>query len=231
MTRPPHRRPDRARSCTSAPRSAAAAGGDPTQQLAADLGAAAAAAHRLLALHRGSSGMSLVHAHPAPVDPVLPTPNRPTGHRDSVAPRQRTSVAEADDGQCFRLWVPAARLPPSCGTPKVRCQRGAGADCPDAGFRPWVGLDRGTVAGGEDGAVADAAESRVDPDATGGSAGEPGVGEARRHPPRPSPIVRCATSRKRPSDSTSRRRRGVARDPAGRSAPGSTCARERRIAA
>ena len=61
------------------------------QHLGADLGAAAAAAHRVFALHRRHR--ALVHPHPAPVYPVLPAPDWPAGDRHAVPPGQCASVA------------------------------------------------------------------------------------------------------------------------------------------
>ena len=119
------------------------------QDLGADLGTAAAAAHRVIALHR-RIGCWYMRIQRRSIQ-SFQRHTSPAGHRDPVAPGHRASVAEAEDGQRARAAAArVAALWPRGGAAQVGGQRRAGAHRPDAGFRPRIAvLDRRAVAGGE----------------------------------------------------------------------------------
>ena len=98
----------------------------------------------------------------------------------NARPSPRPRIASAS-----RLRAPAAQRRPRAARRRLCAERRAGPHRPDAGLRPRHALDGGAIAGGENEAVADAAQCRVHPHATRGVAGQPGVGEeARSHHPR-----------------------------------------------
>ena len=157
-------------------RRAGEAGQRQMQGLRADLGAAAAAAHRVGGVLRHRLHPA-VHAHPAPVDAVLPAPDQGAFHGDPVAPGDGAAVAETEDHQRLRLRMPAPQWPAACGTPQVGGERRPGAHRPHSRLGPRRTRDAGAVSGGEHEAMAGAAQAAPDRDAAGGVAGEAGFGE------------------------------------------------------
>ena len=162
----------------------------------------------------------LVHPHPAPIDPVLPAPDRPPAHRHAVPPGQRTPVAQPHDRQRLRLRPPgrsAGRAPPAAGSrpaeprrapPRRRLSAAAlpsiDAQSPAANTKPWLTLR--SVASTR----TQPAASQASPDAASNAG-----------PTTPVAHSAVATSRKLPSDSASLpsdRRAGL--DPAGEFHPG-----------
>ena len=163
------------------------------QHLRPDLRAAAAAAHRTV-LSLGSRPpwrhRLLVHPHPAPIDPVLPAPDSAPGNGHAIPPGQRAPIAQPHDRQRLRLRPPPPQRLTARRSPQVLRQRRTRAHRPDAGFRPWVALDRSTVTGGEHKVMADAAQRRRHPHAARRIAVQPRRGQHRRAPPRRSPTAR-----------------------------------------
>ncbi len=135
------------------------------QHRGAQLGAAAAATHRVgrPVRHRPHPR---VHAHPSPVDAVFPAPGKPRLHCEPIAPGEGISAPQAENDERLPLRPPTPQASSACGTAKIgRRVQAPARTAPNSRLRAWRVGDAGAVAGREHDGVADAAQGGADDDA------------------------------------------------------------------
>ena len=161
------------------------------QRLGAELGAAAAAAHRVDLRGADRSGQRARHRvsrhrerlrialDEAPVDPVLPAPHPVAGDREAPARCNRVRAAGADETQRLALRPEALEPATEQRGAEVRGEPRPLAHRVNACLRTRIRIDVRDVAGGEHFGMRDRAQAGVDPDET-----VAGRRETRRRRPR-----------------------------------------------
>ena len=177
---------------------------NPLEDIRADLGAAAAAAHVVAQVAEGRrigqsrrnvrrpvrrghlwQGVELVHE--TAVDPVFPAPYPGALQRPAAFRGDGICIAGADQAEELPLRAERFERLAEQGTAQVFAQRRSLADGEDAGLGPRMAVDGGNITAGENSRVGDRLQGVGDPDKAflvGGQSGfgGPGLGAGFRRP-------------------------------------------------